>query len=69
MNDKIMTSEFGFMLANLQLTLSYLFSVIYVYVVMERYYHIVFLFVFSAITIFIFYEYFGIAMKINKLER
>jgi ABC-type multidrug transport system fused ATPase/permease subunit len=69
MNDKIMTSEFGFMLANLQLTLSYLFSVIYVYIVMERYYHMVFLFVFSAITIFIFYEYFGIAMKINKLER
>ena len=67
-NDKIITTEFGFMLTNLQLYLSNLIGIFYVYFMFGSYFYMLFLIVVIAITIYFFMHYFSLSIRVNKMD-
>ena len=67
-NDKIITTEFGFMLTNLQLYLSNIIAIMYVYITFGSYFYMLFLIVFVAITLYFFMNYFALSLRVNKMD-
>ncbi|MCB0368411.1 MAG: hypothetical protein KDD45_02980 [Bdellovibrionales bacterium] len=67
-NDKIITTEFGFMLTNLQLFLSALISIMFVYFLFGTYFYMLFLWVVIAIALYFLSYYFSLSIVVNKLD-
>ena len=67
-NDKIITTEFGFMLTNLQLFLSNLIGILFVYFMFGSYFYMLFLFIVLAITFYFFNFYFALSIRVNKMD-
>lgn len=68
-NDKIITTEFAFLLTNIQMFLAHLLGIFYVYIIFRSYVHFGFLLVVIGITLYIIEVYFTLSIKINKLEQ
>ena len=67
-NDKIITTEFGFMLTNLQLYLSNVLGIFYVYFMFGSYFYILFFILVNVLAIYFFMHYFSLSLKVNKLD-
>ena len=66
-NDKIITCEFGYLLINLQLLLSFVFGIFYVYSLNNYYFLILFFFVYAIVTFHYFQTYFRLSIQVNKI--
>lgn len=67
-NDKIITTEFGFMLTNFQFFMSNLLGVYYVYVYFGSWAYIVFLTAVIILTIYLMSIYFTLSIRVNKMD-
>lgn len=68
-NDKIITTEFAFLLTNIQMFLAHLLGIFYVYIIFNNYFYLAFLILMISITLYILETYFTLSLKINKLEQ
>lgn len=68
-NDKIITTEFAFLLTNIQMFLAHLLGIFYVYIIFGNYFYLAFLILIISITLYIIETYFSLSLKINKLEQ
>ena len=67
-NDKIITTEFGFMLVNLQLFLSNILGIIFVYFMFGNWFYLIFLIVIVGVSIYFLKNYFELSIRVNKLD-
>lgn len=67
-NDKIITTEFGFMLTNLQLFLSNLIGIMFVYFMFGSYFYMLFLWIVIGIALYFLNYYFALSIRVNKLD-
>ena len=56
------------MLTNLQLYLSNIIAIVYVYIIFASYFYFLFLIVFLAVTVYFFLNYFALSLRVNKMD-
>lgn len=67
-NDKIITTEFGFGLVNLQLFMSNILGIMFVYFMFGAWFYLTFLIIVVGVALYFLKTYFELSLRVNKMD-